>query len=251
MFSEIDTVKTVNKYLVGKIEMAIKTGDFLKIKFNLKVKETGQVIETTDEGVAKKNNIYDEKNNYGPRLMIVGNEEMFLKRLNDEIVGKDVGVKFKVSIPPEETFGFKDPSKIKVLGRKELISKNIIPEIGKQIQWGNQTGLVLSVTGGRVRVDFNHPLVGQVIIYEIEIVEKINGTKKKLEAIIDYRLPGVDLNQFTIKDEKEKIVIAIPEEFLKKDPYIQFRKIRIASDINTAFPDRKEIQFIDVFTFND
>jgi len=227
----------------------IKTGDFLKISYTLIVKNSGQVIETTYEKVAKKANIFDEKNNYGQRLMIVGNDDMYLKKLNESIVGKDVGVKFKVSIPPEDTFGHRDPSKIKLLGRKELVAKNIIPEVGRQIQWGNQTGVVLSAVGGRVRVDFNHPLVGQTIEYKVEINNKITGSKKKLEALIDYLLPGVDLNNFTIKNEKEKITITMPEEITTKDPYLQYRKIRIATEINKNFPECKEVLFIDSFKF--
>jgi len=66
----------------------IKTGDFLKISFTLIVKGSGQIIETTDEKIAKKADIFDEKNNYGQRLMIVGNDEMYLKKLNESIIGK-------------------------------------------------------------------------------------------------------------------------------------------------------------------
>jgi len=69
----------VNKYPVGFKKMAkIKTGDFLKISFTLVVKGSGQIIETTDEKIAKKADIFDEKNNYGQRLMIVGNDEMYI-----------------------------------------------------------------------------------------------------------------------------------------------------------------------------
>ena len=229
----------------------IKMGDFIRVNFTLKVKETKQIIETSDEALAKKENIFDEKNNYGPRLMIVGNEEMFLKRVNDAVVGKEVGAKFKVDIPPEETFGYKDTAKIKLLGRKELVAKNIIPEVGRQIQWGNQNGVIISVLGGRVRVDFNHPLVGLTVVYDVEIIERISTMKKKLEAIIDFRMPGIDFSTFTIKDDKDKITISMPEEIITKDPYIQFRKIRIASDINKNFPDRTEIIFIDSFKFDN
>ncbi len=227
----------------------IKLGDFIRISFTLKVKETARIIETTNEKVAKRADIYDEKNQYGPRLMVVGNEEMFLKRLNDVMIGKEVGEKFKVAIPPEETFGNWDHTKVKLLGRKELIAKDIVPVVGKQIQWGNQTGVIKSVVGGRVRVDFNHPLVGKTIVYEGKIEEKISSAKKKIEALIDYRMPGVDLSTFTIKDEKDKVTITIPEEIATKDLYIQLRKMRIAADINKYLPAYREIIFIDRFTF--
>lgn len=229
----------------------IKMGDFIKISYNLKVKETAQLIETTDEAFAKKEGIYDEKQFYGPRLMIVGNDETYLKRLSNEILDKEVGAKLRVEIPPDETFGQRDPAKIKTLGRKELIAKNILPEIGKQIQWGNQNGIIRSSVGGRVRVDFNHPLVGQTIIYDLEIVEKITTFKKKIESLIDFRMPGIEINKFKITDEPGKLTIIIPEDILTKDPYIQFRKIRIANDVNKYFTDRKEVVFIDIFTFNE
>ena len=183
--------------------------------------------------------------------MVVGNEEMFLKRINETVIGKEVGTKFKVQIPPDETFGFRDTTKVKLLGRKELVAKNIFPEVGRQITWGNQNGLVISVLGGRVRVDFNHPLVGQTIIYEINIIEKISGIKKQIKALIDYRMPGVDLSKFTIKDDKVSVTITIPEDIATKDIYIQLRKLRIANDINASYPDRKEIIFVDKFTFQD
>lgn len=227
----------------------IKMGDFIRISYNLRVQETGQLIETTDEELAKKENIYDEKQIYNPRLMIVGNEEQFIKPLNEAMVGKEVGQKFKLEIPPEDTFGYYDPSKVKLLGRKELVAKNIIPEVGKQIQWGNQNGVVKSVLGGRVRVDFNHPLVGQVIVYEVEVLEKITAVKKKVQALIDNRMPGVDIKKFKLTVEDKKITIEIPEEILNKDPYIQFRKIRIASDIENNLPKITQVTFIDTFTF--
>ncbi|MHA1462962.1 MAG: FKBP-type peptidyl-prolyl cis-trans isomerase [Candidatus Heimdallarchaeota archaeon] len=227
----------------------VKNGDFIRITFTLKVKGTNHIIETSDEKIATKEGIYDEKNSYGPRLMIVGNEEMFHKRVNEAVIGKEVDEKFKVNIPPEETFGYKDTAKIRLLGRKELVAKNIIPEIGRQIQWGKQTGVIISVLGGRVRVDFNHPLVGQTVVYAVKITERISSIKKKLEAIIDFRLPTIDSNTFSVKDEKDKITITLPEEIGTKDPYIQYRKIQIANDINKSFPAKTEIIFIESFKF--
>jgi FKBP-type peptidyl-prolyl cis-trans isomerase 2 len=229
----------------------IKEGDFIRISFTLKVKDTDQLLEVTNEEEAKKANIFDEKNNYGPRLMIVGNEEMFLKRVNETVIGKEVGDTLTVEVPPEETFGYKDASKIKVLGRRELVAKDIMPAVGKQITWGKQTGIIKNVVGGRVRVDFNHPLVGQTIVYEIEIKEQITSTKKKIEALIDYRMPGIDLSNFSIETEKEGIKITLPEDIVTKDPYLQLRKIRIASDINMHLPKFTQITYIESFTFDE
>lgn len=231
----------------------IKKGDFVKISYTLKVKKSEQIFETTDEEIAKREGIFDEKNNYGPRLIVPGNEDIFpVKRLNDELIGMKEGEEFVVEVPPEETFGYKDPSKIKMLGRKELVSKGISPiKVGRTIQWGNQTGTIISALGGRIRVDFNHPLVGKTIVYEGKVIEKITAFQKKIEALIDYRMPGVEIAQFKINSDKGEVTITIPEEIITKDPYLQLRKIRIATDINKNFPDRKEVKFIDIYHFGE
>ncbi|MBD3192079.1 MAG: peptidylprolyl isomerase [Candidatus Heimdallarchaeota archaeon] len=232
---------------------SIQKGDFVKISYTLKVKEEGQIFDTTNEEIARKVGIFDEKKKYGPKLVILGNEEFFpVKRLNDELIGLKEGEEFVVEVPPEETFGYKDPSKIKMLGRKELVSKGISPiKVGKTIQWGNQTGTIISALGGRIRVDFNHPLVGKTIVYEGKVDEKITAFQKKIEALIDYRKPGIDISQLKINSDKGEVIITMPEEVITKEIYLQLIKIRLANDIHKNFPDRKEIKFIDIYTFDE
>ncbi|MEA2070134.1 MAG: FKBP-type peptidyl-prolyl cis-trans isomerase [Asgard group archaeon] len=231
--------------------VAINEGDFLRISFDLTVKSTNQLIETTDEEKAKKHGIFDEKHKYGPRLMIVGNENMFVKSINEEVVNHEVGDEFSVEVPPEETFGFHDRDKIRSVSYKDLKSKGIDPQRGKRITWGNQTGTIVDILGSRrVRVDFNHPLVGQTIVYQINIKEKISKTIEKIKALIDHQMSGIDLSKFTIKDEKNKVIITMPEEIITQDPYLQLRKVRIAQNIHKNLKNKKEITFIENFKFD-
>jgi peptidylprolyl isomerase/FKBP-type peptidyl-prolyl cis-trans isomerase SlyD len=230
----------------------IQKGDFIRIAFILKVKETDQIIEVSNEKIAKKHGVFDEKYNYGPRLLVVGNTAMFLERVNEAVIGKDVGSKLKVTVPPEETFGQKDPSKIRILNQRELLAKDIQPQVGKKIKWGDQSGNIRSIKSGRVRVDFNHPLAGKEIVYNIEILEKITNFRKKIEALLEFRMPGSDLSAFEISLEKdEEITIKIPEEVLSKNLYLQFQKIRIVNDLNQAFPDKNGVTFIDHYPFEE
>src|SRR3989449_10824433 len=52
--------------------MTFSKGDLLLTNYTAKVKDTGEVIETTSEGEAKKFGIFDSERRYGPRLVAVG-----------------------------------------------------------------------------------------------------------------------------------------------------------------------------------
>ena len=87
------------------------------------------------------------------------------------------------------------------------------------------------MSGGRVRVDFNHPYAGKHLVYEVEIVEKIEDPIEKVKAMIELRLPRVDADRviievgekdvvvdFTqVKDEIDRGTLALGEILLESD----------------------------------
>ncbi len=89
----------------------------------------------------------------------------------------------------------------------------------------------MTVSGGRVRVDFNHPYAGKHLVYDVEIVEKIEDPIEKVKAMIELRLPRVDANKviievgekdvvadFTpVKDEVDRATLALGEILLESD----------------------------------
>src|SRR2546428_14179486 len=58
--------------LPATVLMTFSKGDLLLTNYTAKVKDTGEVIETTSEGEAKKFGIVDSERRYGPRLVGVG-----------------------------------------------------------------------------------------------------------------------------------------------------------------------------------
>ena len=52
--------------------MPLKDGDFVLVDYTLKVKETGQVIDTTREEVAKEVSIHRPDKTYEPMLVVIG-----------------------------------------------------------------------------------------------------------------------------------------------------------------------------------
>jgi len=52
--------------------MPVKKGDFILVEYVGKVKETGEVFDTTQEEVAKEERLYKEGEIYEPKLVVVG-----------------------------------------------------------------------------------------------------------------------------------------------------------------------------------
>ncbi len=169
--------------------MVLKDGDFVLVEYSLRVKETGEVIDTTSEEEAKKANIYDEKERYGPRLVIVG-EGRLIEGLEEAIRELEEGGEREIEIPPEKGFGKRDPSKIKIIPKTKFLQNNIIPEPGKVVEINGQLAIIRSVTGGRVVVDFNHPLAGKTLAAKVRLVKVLKSPQEKLLYLMLRRLPA-------------------------------------------------------------
>ena len=85
--------------------MAVQKGDFIKLSYTGKL-QNGVVFDTTDANVARENGIYNEKASYGPETVIIG-KGYVVAGLDEDIIGKEVGEKGHVEVPPEKGFGMR------------------------------------------------------------------------------------------------------------------------------------------------
>ena len=85
--------------------MVVQKGDFIKLSYTGKL-ENGTVFDTTDANVAKENAIYNEQASYGPETVVVG-KGFVVAGLDEDLIGKDVGEKGTVTVPPEKGFGLR------------------------------------------------------------------------------------------------------------------------------------------------
>src|SRR5437899_12600822 len=72
--------------------MPVKEGDFLLVNYTLKVKESGETVDTTLDTVAKEARIHKEDNVYQPKFVVIG-EEFLPKSLEESFVEIDLGKK--------------------------------------------------------------------------------------------------------------------------------------------------------------
>jgi len=229
--------------------MPFEKGDFLLIDYVAKVKETGEVFDATIEDVAKKERLYKEGEIYEPRLVAVG-EGWVLKALDESLLNLELNKTASVEVPPEKAFGSRDPEKVRLVPLRRLIAKGITPQLGMHVDFEGKHAVVRTMGAGRVQLDFNPPLAGKTLIYEVTVQKKVETKEEKINALIHRRIPAVDLAKFTLKMGKKTaktIEINVPEEAFYVEG-LQLAKRGIATDIQKFFPETTTIKFVETFT---
>ena len=149
--------------------MAIKEGDFIRLDYTGKVKETGDIFDSTSEEVAEEAGLKTENKTFGPIPIAVGVGHV-LKGLDAGLVGMEAGEKKTIEVKPEDAFGPRDPKMIQLIPMGEFRRQNIKPQVGMNITLEGHTGKIRNISGGRVTVDFNHELAGKTLIFEVSVV---------------------------------------------------------------------------------
>lgn len=175
----------------------MEKGDFIEIEYVGRVKLTNEIFDLTSEELAKKEGIFNPEYKYGPALVIVGSN-MVIKGVMKEIEKMEVGEEREFEVSPGEGFGFRNPKLIRVLPLSKFTENRINPVPGGYFEIDGMQAKVQSVSGGRVRVDFNNPLAGKVLVYNVKILKKIEGKKNKVESLLKYY--RVDYSKVRIKE---------------------------------------------------
>ncbi len=104
--------------------------------------------------------------------------------LENALTGKSVGDKFQVDIPPEEAYGERNDALFQVLPREVFQGVENI-EVGMQFYSETPEGVqmitVTKVDGDEITVDANHPLAGQTLHFEVEVIDIRDATPEELE----------------------------------------------------------------------
>ncbi len=218
--------------------MAVQKGDFIKLSYTGKL-ENGVVFDTTDANVAKENGIYNEKANYGPETIVVG-KGYVVGGLDEDIIGKDIGEKGHVTVPPEKGFGLKRIDQIETIPSKKF-KEPVKPGMRIQMQDG-RTGMVESTAGGRVRVNFNPIFAGETLTYDYTVDEIIEGTENKISAILKL-YTGQELKN---KIEGQKVIVEVPQEMSFNQRWAIAKSV--AANEIMSIDDITEVVFQETFT---
>lgn len=108
-----------------------------------------------------------------PALFRLGDGSLSVP-LEQALLGLRVGDKKAFSLAPEAAFGPSNPDLVQFFSRRDF-SETGVPEVGTimlftAISGGEMPGLIREVADESITVDFNHPLAGQPVYFDIEVL---------------------------------------------------------------------------------
>ena len=231
--------------------MAIEKGDFIRFNFTGMVESTGDVYNTTIEEIAQEVGVYNEKTVYKPFPCIIGETQLF-PELEEAIIGSEVGDKLSVKVPCEHAFGQRDPKLIQLVHIREFKKQGINPHPGMIVQIKGKQGKVLTVNGGRVKVDYNDEYAGKDLVCDIEICDFIEDDDDKVKAIIELNYTNQSFNFDNTKIEWDGDILNItlePATKFDQDSYmnISVKRYQMVNSIFNSFENIKKVNFIDEY----
>ena len=136
-----------------------KTGDKVKVHYTGKL-ENGKVFGTSKEGQ--------------PLEFEIGTESV-LPALERGIIGMGAGDAKAIEVQPEEAFGLRHEELV-VEVKKTEFPENMTPSVGEQLQIKQDDGnlidvMITDIGEDSVTLDANHPLAGNRLFFDIELLE--------------------------------------------------------------------------------
>ncbi|MGC8651827.1 MAG: FKBP-type peptidyl-prolyl cis-trans isomerase [Candidatus Micrarchaeia archaeon] len=159
--------------------MAFKDGDFLEIEYNAWNAVDNSLVLSTDAARAKEAGIYNDKAKYGPVLIVLGSKST-IRGLDRELRNMSVGEVKKFTFKPEDAFGERSESLVRIVPLSDFRKRDINPYPGMSVDIDNVPAVVKSVNSGRVVVDANHPYAGRELIYEVKVVRQLSTLEDKI-----------------------------------------------------------------------
>lgn len=225
--------------------MPFEKGALIFANYTARVKDTGEGIESTVEGEAKKLKIYEESRKYEPRLVAVG-EGWLISGLDAEVARLSVGEKKEIELSPEKAFGARDPTQLRMIPLRKFGEREHDLTVGDSVDIDNRVGIVRFVGSGRAQVDFNHRLAGKSIVYDFEVLKTVDADQDKVRALVDRRLSG-DGSRAAIELSDGALTVTIPEELFLVEG-IQIIKRGISNDVFKFVPNVATLTFLEKFS---
>ncbi len=178
--------------------MALKKNDVVELSYSGFLSD-GSLFDTTDEILAKEKQLWNEHAKYGKKHAVLGKGALLLG-LEESLFGKELG-KHSITLSPEKAFGKVSTALHQLIPTGQFSKQGIRPYPGLRINIDDSVGTVRTVSGGRTVVDFNHPLAGKEVKYEVEVHRVITDGQEKTDIL--FNLLGVPGKGTVVGDHVE------------------------------------------------
>ncbi len=211
----------------------LQEGDFVELAYTAYTVDSGELVDTTDEEVAEEEGVDTDEQDFSPRTIVIGEGHIF-EDVEDDLVGKEVGDTGEVVV--EQAFGEYDDEEVRTISANKIPEDDRYP--GAHVDIEGEHGHVEAVIGGRARVDFNHPLAGEDVEYEYEILGEVEDTVEKargllkmyFDAELDMHLETDEVEEEVTEEgedgETETTTETVEKEtlYIEQSPQLQFNQ---------------------------
>ncbi|MBT4365364.1 MAG: peptidylprolyl isomerase [Desulfobacterales bacterium] len=147
--------------------------------------ENGMFVSVEYKGTLKNGEMFDTSEGRQPLEVAMGAGQM-IKGFEAELLDLSLNDKKTFTISPEEAYGQRDENQMHSFDRSE-VPPEMNPQIGQTIALSSPDGqqipaMISQVDDEKVTVDLNHPLAGESLTFEIEVVGISNTPTQSQEG---------------------------------------------------------------------
>jgi len=135
--------------------------------------KNGDTVRVHYHGKLTDGSTFDSSEGRDPLEFTVGNGQV-IKGFDDALVDMQPGEKKTVNIPVDQAYGQRNDDMIMEYPKSEFPA-DMTPEVGMELHMSDNMGnvfpvVIVGVNEDSVSLDANHPLAGQDLIFDIELV---------------------------------------------------------------------------------
>ncbi|MBT3477367.1 MAG: hypothetical protein HN458_05475 [Euryarchaeota archaeon] len=221
----------------------MEDGTIVHVDYELYNNETGDLIETTREAVAKEHDAHQESRTYEPMVCIVGGGQL-IPGFEEALAGAKKGKETEVVIAPADAYGEKAAEQVETISIDKLIRAVQDPNalyIGAPVTINGRQGQLSYLAAGRARIDYNHPMAGKSLKYSFNVVDVVEGKEDQVTALLQ---ANTGHSGFEVSFSGDDLSIVLPQTMLF-DTNAAMLKFRLVTTIRDAVECGK-VSFIEV-----
>ncbi|MGI3096356.1 FKBP-type peptidyl-prolyl cis-trans isomerase [Vibrio diabolicus] len=122
----------------------------------------------------KDGSVADSTHNMGKPAKFVMGDGSLSENFEQCLIGLETGAQKAIELKAEDAFGMPNPDYVHHMDRTKFVGDAEV-EVGTIMAFSGPDGMeipgiITEIAGDSVTVDFNHPLAGQDVTFEVEIL---------------------------------------------------------------------------------
>jgi FKBP-type peptidyl-prolyl cis-trans isomerase 2 len=137
-----------------------------------KTVQRGDLVRLHYRGTLEDDSVFDSSEGREPLSFEAGAGDV-IEGFDDGVMGMRVGQRKRIVIPPEAGYGPWKPELLTQVDRSALGDAVVVPGMNVRVRTPDDDELdavITEVGDAELTLDFNHPLAGKVLTFEVEVV---------------------------------------------------------------------------------